>query len=289
MAALLELGGVEAEEGRTPLAHGTLFHLEHGTGPPLVMLQGAGGGAANWYRLMAPLGAKRRVYAPELPGFGLSDPVATVAPLGASAADILGTWLDARLAGERVDLVATSFGGLVALRLALQRSDRIGRIVLLNATGLGRGVALPVRFAGWPLVRRFVEHPTLDGTRRLYRALLTSDRTDLPARHEDAIVEYAWRSALSGAGAELGQALARFAGPRGQREVLSPAELAGIEAPVLILWGGADRFLPPRHGPRAAASLTRARFHLLDGVGHSPNWECPSRVLAVAGPFLGIA
>lgn len=289
MQRLLELESVSATEVWTRMAHGRVFHLEAGAGAPVVMLQGAGGGAANWYRLLMPLARGRRVLAPELPGFGLSDGIEPRAPLGTQAADVISDWLDVQLPDATVDVVATSFGGLVALHLARRRPGRIGRIVLLNACGLGRGLAAPVRVAGLPIVCRFVKRPSRAGTARLFRSLLTADRSRIPAEHADAIVEYTWRSALSGAGAELAKALPRFAGPRGQRELLPRPELAAIDIPVLILWGSADRFLPPRHGPRAAATLPRASFHLLDGVGHSPNWEAPDAVLSRMLPFLGFA
>lgn len=289
MHALLALEGVEARGVETRLGHGTLFHLEAGEGEPLVLLQGAGGGAANWFRLMGPLAASRRVLAPELPGFGLSDALDPRPPLGEQAAAVIGEWLDLRVRPGPVDIVATSFGGLVALRLALQRRDRVGRLVLLNATGLGRGVALPVRFAGLPLVRRVVARPTRSGTARLFRTLLTTDRSHLPPEHEDALVEYTWRSAVGGAGPGVARALAWFAGVRGQREIVAPAELSRIDAPALIVWGAADRFLPARHGLRAATAMPHAEFRLLDGVGHSPNWEAPAEVLAAVRPFLGLA
>lgn len=289
MERLLVLGGIEPAEKWTTQAHGRLMHLELGSGPPLVLIQGGGGGAANWYRLMGPLSARRRVLAPELPGFGLSDALVPKPPLALQAALVMADWLDAVVPGERVDLVATSFGGLVALRLAEMLPQRIGRIGLLNSTGLGRGVALPIRVAGLPLIRQAVARPSRKGTAVLFERLLTSDRSELPPEHVDALIDYAWRSAVLGAGQELALALGGFAGVRGQHEVLTSADLGAVECPVLILWGSADRFLPPRHGARAAATLRRGTFAPLAGVGHSPNWEAPGAVLDALRRFLDIA
>lgn len=286
MHTLLELGGARVEEAWTELPHGRMLHVEAGEGKPLILLQGAGGGAANWYRLLARLSGTRRVLAPELPGFGLSEPVAPRSPLGAQAADVMLSWLEARDIDERFDVVATSFGGLVALRLALAAPERVHRIVLLNSVGLGRGLAWPVRCAGLPLVRDTVRSPSRRGTALLFDTLLTSDRSQLPAEHRDAIIEYTWRTARLAAGAELATALWQFADLRGQREVLGPDELRRIEAPVRILWGAADRFLPCRHGIRAAGLIPRATCDLLTRVGHSPNWEAPDRVLEATAAFL---
>jgi len=288
MEALLALEAVEAESAWTELPHGRLFHLAAGAGDPIVLLQGAGGGAANWYRLLRPLARARTVYAPELPGFGLSDAVAPEAPLGLQVASVTVRWLDANLGDAPVDLLATSFGGLVALRLAQLIPERIRRIVLLNSAGLGRGLAIPVRIAGLPLISNAVRSPSRTGTAMLFRTLLTADRSQLTGAHQRAIIDYTWLSAREGAGAELARALDMFAGLRGQSEVLTAAELAAMHCPILLLWGDADRFLPHRHGPRAAALLPNAFFRTLSGVGHSPNWETPGAVLNAIGDFLGL-
>src|SRR5690606_14109580 len=51
----------------------TLRYLEGGGGgPPVVLLHGRGHGATIWWRYLAPLAARRRVVAFDLPGFGHS-------------------------------------------------------------------------------------------------------------------------------------------------------------------------------------------------------------------------
>ena len=51
-----------------------LRYLETGGGPPLILVHGLGSNAMQeWGRLMAPLGQKYHVYAPDLPGFGRSE------------------------------------------------------------------------------------------------------------------------------------------------------------------------------------------------------------------------
>src|SRR5687768_3370781 len=76
MRRLLELGGVDAQSRFVTVDDVTLHYLETGSGEPLLMIHGAGGGAANWYRLMAPLSERFRIIAVDLPGFGHSDSIA---------------------------------------------------------------------------------------------------------------------------------------------------------------------------------------------------------------------
>lgn len=285
MHRLLELGGARMAGRFVPLDGGTLHYLETGQGSPVVLLQGAGGGAANWYRIFPALGASFRVLAPDLPGFGLSDAVPISLPLGSHAARIVRRWLEA-LGIDRFDLVGTSFGGLVALRLAQDWPGAVKRLVLLDSVGLGRALPFIVRGAALRPVGRLALAPSLGGTRWQFRVLLTSDRSRIGPEHERALIEYLYWSAAASAPGTMAEALGYFADLRGQRERLSDAELAGIRSPTLVLWGARDRFLPPAHGERAAALIPRSAFHAIPRAGHSPNWEAPDALNRILVPFL---
>src|SRR5687768_1689838 len=116
MDSLLALGRADCRSLNSSISGRRLHYLESGEGRPLLLLHGAGGGAANWYRLFAPLARRWRVLAPDLPGFGFSDPIEPSAPLGEQVAQILAQWLQS-LDVRQAHVVGTSFGGLAALRL----------------------------------------------------------------------------------------------------------------------------------------------------------------------------
>lgn len=285
MERLLELGGARVGSGVAGPTDARLHYLEAGSGPPLVLLQGASGGAANWYRLLAPLAQQFHVLAPDLPGFGLSPPTSASAPLGRSAAYALRAWF--RATGvARCDLVGTSFGGLVALRLAHETPELVRRLVLLNAVGLGRELPAAVRLAALPLLGRAALRPSRRVSAWLFRKLLTGGRRRLAAAEEAALLDYLWCCALAGDPSWMAGALRLFARPLGQREVMTSRELADVRCSVLVLWGECDPFLPLAHGQRAASLIPRALLHLLRDVGHSPNWEAPDETLALVLPFL---
>lgn len=261
-----------------------LYFLTLGAGKPMVLLQGAGGGMANWYRLLPGLAVGRRVLAPELPGFGLSDGVPPLPPLGDLAAGVLERWLK-HVVGQPADIVATSFGGLVALRLALRAPERVRRLVLLAPAGLGRSLPLLVRLASLPGLGNLMLRPSRAGAAMQFRRLMTSEADALPAGHAEALIEYLWRSADCGGAGFLAESLRAFASHRGQREVVSDRELRAVRHPTCIIWGAADRFLPIRHGARAAALMPAAELHVIPGAGHSVNWEAPARVLTLIDSF----
>lgn len=304
MVRLLAAGGARTRSAYTAVRGAVVHHLEAGpspdagaaprparnaaatpAGPPVLLLHGAGGGAANWYRIIGPLSARRPVLAPDLPGFGLSDRIPVESPPGRAGAAFVCAWLDAVGAG-RVDVVGTSFGGLVALRLAQLAPERVRRLVLLDTVGLGRELPWPVRLAALPGIGRLLLAPSRAGTRALLRHLLVADSSRI-RDHEGVLVDYLWRSARAGSSAWMAAALRAFAGVGGQEEVIGPEELARIGHPTLVAWGEDDAFVPPRHGERAAALLPNGRFALIQGAGHSPNWEAPAVFLALLEPFLG--
>jgi pimeloyl-ACP methyl ester carboxylesterase len=98
-------------------------------GPPLLLLHGFPASGAQFTRLLPPLARDRRCIAPDLPGFGDSDPPATQ-PAVDDYALAAGEVLDA-LAPEPVDLLGFHSGCAVAVALALQRPSQIRRLVLI--------------------------------------------------------------------------------------------------------------------------------------------------------------
>jgi pimeloyl-ACP methyl ester carboxylesterase len=256
-----------------------LHHLEEGTGRPVVLLHGGSGGGANWFRLLRPLSARFRVLAPDLPGFGLSPPVPIGTPLGSAAADVLQLWLREHDIRDAL-VVGTSFGGLVALRLAQRAAGRVSALLLLDSAGLGTGMHPLVRLAALPGLTRLSVRPTRRGTDLLFRTLLTSNRSELSADARHALVSWLYESAAAAGTSYLAATLRAFTAVRGQREVVAPAELTALRQPVSLVWGELDRFLPVAHAVRAARHCRDAQVVIVSGAGHSPNWEKPSAVIA---------
>lgn len=280
---LLALGHASATFREAEWRGRRITYLEAGTGPALMLVHGAGGGAANWFELIGPLSASHRVIAPDLPGFGLSDAIEAEGPLSGAALPALDAVLAA--AGvERFDLCGTSFGGLLAARLTQAAPARVRRLALVDSAGLGREAPRRVRIAALPLLgSAMLSRPGPRGIRWELRALVTS--TPLPSERENALVAYLLASARVASRSWFVRALRRFVGAAGQREVLSDAELAGIRQPTLVVWGARDRFFPTSHGRRAAAAIPRAVLRVMPDAGHSPNWERPAELASLVSGF----
>jgi pimeloyl-ACP methyl ester carboxylesterase len=118
-------------------AFDTNVHL-HGSGAPVLLIHGSGPGVsawANWRLVMPELARSRRVIAPDMVGFGLTDRPAgmryTMDTWVQQALDLLDA-LDI----ERADVVGNSFGGALALALAIRAPQRVRRLVLMGSVGV---------------------------------------------------------------------------------------------------------------------------------------------------------
>ena len=138
------LTGIPVTERRLELAGVSTAVLEGGDGPPIVLLHGPGEFAAKWMRMIPDLVTTHRVVAPDLPAHGASQ-----APDGPLDADRVLAWLDElieRTCPSPPVLVGHVLGGALAARFAVDQGDRLSRLVLVDALGLGRFRPAP-RFA----------------------------------------------------------------------------------------------------------------------------------------------
>ena len=99
-------------------------------GTPLLCLHPSPLSGRAFLSFLAVAGVRRSVFAPDLPGFGDSDPP----PAGAGVAEhaaAIADFLDAmRL--RQIDLVGHRFGALVAAELAAMRTTQVRRLVLVS-------------------------------------------------------------------------------------------------------------------------------------------------------------
>ena len=100
-------------------------------GPVVLMIHGASANAREFEWTLAPrVSNEMRVLMADRPGHGYSERFDDAETLGAQARQMAGV-LDQLAPGEKAVIVGHSFGGAVALRLALDRPDLVSGLVLL--------------------------------------------------------------------------------------------------------------------------------------------------------------
>ncbi len=101
----------------------------------LFCLHPSEGSSRTFDRFLPEIAVKRSVYAPDLPGFGESDPAPTVTVTDAARA-LSDLAKDLRL--RRIDLLGVGFGAAVALELAAANPELVRRLVLVRLPPMER-------------------------------------------------------------------------------------------------------------------------------------------------------
>lgn len=122
------------------IATGDLVTNYHdvGAGAPLLLLHGSGPGVsawANWRLTIGALQDRFRIIAPDLAGFGYTEVPDGIVYSRQRWLDQIVALLDA-LGLERVHVVGNSFGGSMALALAIAHPERVDRLVLMGSVGV---------------------------------------------------------------------------------------------------------------------------------------------------------
>ena len=260
----------------------TVRVLETGAGEPLVLVHGSGMSAPTWAPLLARLGG-RRVHAVDLPGFGRSDPLDySGRSLRGHAVAQLGSLLDA-LALERATIAGTSLGAMWALCLALERPERVQRVIAIGipAVALDGMKGDPFfRLMTTPVVKGLVSRlPAPPSAKATRRAMTRAMGRPVTERYSDAYFEMV-RAGMAMPGWKLAMNthlnLAMRSGQARPENLLSDDELRSIQAPVLFVMGDADVYGPPAVVERAAALMPDAGVEVMPG-GHAPFLDDPAR------------
>jgi pimeloyl-ACP methyl ester carboxylesterase len=106
-------------------------------GTPLLCVHDVAGSGRLFTRFMTLCGRERTVYAPDLPGFGESDPPSG-RPALADYAAALGDFI-ASMRLRQLALLGVRFGALVATELAHTHSAQVSRVVLVSVPLLSEG------------------------------------------------------------------------------------------------------------------------------------------------------
>jgi pyruvate dehydrogenase E2 component (dihydrolipoamide acetyltransferase) len=232
-------------------------------GDVVLLVHGYGGDRNSWLFLQEPLAARHRVYALDLPGHGTSSKDVGDGSVAILADAVLGV-LDA-IGAERAHLVGHSLGGAVAVAATARDPRRIGSLTLIAPAGFG-----PAVNSGF--LRGFAGAETRRELKPLIGQLFADDHL-VTRQVIDDLLAY---KRLDGVEAALHALLGTLLDGDKQRTD-STAALAAIGAvPVTVVWGSADRIIPPAQ----AESVAGAVCHLLDGTGHMPHMERPAEVQA---------
>lgn len=269
------------EIGQEIIAGGYRTNLhDQGQGFPLMLIHGSGPGVtawANWRLVLPGLALQRRVIAPDMLGFGYSErPEQPDYRRDVWVEHAIGV-LDA-LGIEQADLVGNSFGGGIALAMAIKYPHRVRRLVLMGSVGVS-----------FPLTRGLDDvwgyQPSFETMRRLMdtfaydRKLVTDELAEL--RYQASI-----RPGFQESFAQM------FPAPR-QRWIdglaSNEADIRALGHETLIIHGREDQVIPLSASLQLAELIPNAQLHVYGHCGHWTQIEHAGRFARLVEDFLNEA
>jgi len=236
----------------------TNYH-DLGAGFPVLFIHGSGPGVsawANWRLALPELARNYRVIAPDMVGFGFTDrpegvayDVATWVKQAVGLLDALGL--------DKAHIVGNSFGGAIALAMAIHHPERVGRLVLMGSVGVPFEIT-----HGLDDVWGYT--PSLENMRHLLD-LFAFDRNlvndELARLRYEASIRPGFQESFA----------AMFPAPR-QRWVdamASPeADIRAIPHETLIIHGREDKIIPLANSLTLAQWIERSQLHVFGRCGH---------------------
>lgn len=218
---------------------------------PVILVHGLGMSSRYMVPLARHLAPHFRVYAPDLPGFGLSDKsrrALTVREL----ADALAAWTSA-VGVERAAFVGNSLGCEVLVELALRHPQLIDRLVLQGPTPDPEARNLIRQAVGFLAIAPFERWSLawvalIDYARGGIRRYILTLRSMVDNR--------------------IGEKVLR------------------ITQPTLVVWGTRDYIVPHAFVVGLAEALANGRLAVIPGAAHGINYSHPKAFTAVLLPFL---
>ncbi len=231
-----------------------------GSGPAVLVLHGWGSSSQPWEPVALLLEKQGyEIIVPDLPGFGESDPPKEVWGVDGYAEFIL--HLCASLQINSCRLVAHSFGGRIALRLASTGTFGIEQLVLCSAAGL-RPQDLKSR------IKRVV-----------YRVLAKAGKAVSNVPLLSGFQPAARKILYRGAGEhdyERTQGIMKKVFVAVIQEDMAD-DLPQVHVPVLLVWGATDRLTPLRDGELMHANIAGSVLRVIPDLGHNAYRDAPGQ------------
>lgn len=272
---------INLEIGKSISANGiqTNYH-DQGEGPPVLLIHGSGPGVtawANWRLTIPALASRFRVIAPDMVGFGYTERPPGVQYTMENWVNHAVGFMDA-MKIEKAHVVGNSFGGALALALAIRAPTRVGRLVLMGSAG----VSFPITEG---LDRVWGYTPSLE-TMRSMLDIFAYDRTlvndELARMRYEASIRPGFQESFS----------KMFPAPR-QRSVdglASPeASIRALPHQTLIIHGREDKVIPLASSYRLFELIAKSQLHVFGQCGHWTQIEHAARFNRLVGDFFAEA
>ena len=265
--------------GRTIDAGGIITHYhDSGAGDPVLLLHGSGPGVsawANWQHNLPALAQRYRVIAPDIVGFGSTERPADVHYSLQTWEQHVWSFLDA-LGLEQTSLVGNSLGGRIGLAMAARHPERLDRMVLMGAPGVGMTLT--------PGLRALREYqPSPENMRRMLIDCFAVD----PAIITDELVQDRYEASVAPGAFEAYRDMFFSDRHAGSELGITEDEARAVPTRTLLLHGREDKVVPVDVAWNMVRLLPDADLSVFARCGHWTQIERAADFNTLVASFLG--
>ena len=246
---------------------------------PILLLHGTGSSLHTYDDWAAALKSSYRVIRLDLPAYGLTGPF----PEHNYSMDNYVKFLTHFLAGMGIDkciLVGNSFGGNVAWNFTAKNSDKVDKLVLIDASGYplhSKSVPIAFRLARAPVLKNIF---TFISPRFIVRSSVENVYAD-KRKVTDALVDRYFELSLRKGNRQA--FIDRFSM---ELDTTAHLKIPEIQQPTLVLWGDQDLLIPVEVAHRFHRDLPNDTLVIMNGTGHVPMEESPEESVEILLSFL---
>lgn len=262
-----DLQGVAFEQGYLDVGGIRTRYLRAGDPdkPVLMLLHGSGGHAEAYVRNLEAHAEHFWTWSIDMLGHGYTDKPGHPLEIPHYVAHLM-SFLDA-MGAERASLSGESLGGWVAARAAVDYPGRVDRLVLNTAGGSQADPEVMQRII--TLSMAAAENPSWETVQARIKWLMA----DKSKNYDDLVASRQRVYRQPGFVSAMRDIMALQDPEIRARNLLGPAEYGAITAPTLVLWTSDDPTADVTEGRRIASMIPGARFELMPGCGHWPQYE----------------
>ncbi|NDJ88079.1 alpha/beta fold hydrolase [Mycolicibacter kumamotonensis] len=265
-----DLQGVAFEQGYLDAGGVRTRYLRAGdpAKPVLVLLHGSGGHAEAYVRNLAAHAEHFWTWSVDMLGHGYTDKPGHPLEIAHYVAHLMDV-LDA-IGAQQASISGESLGGWVAARAAIDHPDRVQRLVLNTAGGSQADPEVMKRIIALSMAA--VENPDWETVQARIKWLMA----DKSKGYDDIVASRQRIYRLPGFIDAMRDIMALQDPEIRARNLLGPGDYGKITAPTLVVWTSDDPTADVEEGKRIASMIPGARFELMPGCGHWPQYEDPA-------------
>lgn len=248
-------------------------YVEVGRGKSIILIHGANIGWGQWYANIGKLSKKFKVYAIDLPGSGKSSKIDYKKfNFEKDFVDVVEKFIKLKQF-KKINVIGHSFGGLIALKLALKKDSFIDRMVLVNPMGFTSNIPLNQKLLSLDFIAKLLSKTVMKATRKNIKKFLEDALVDT-SNIKDDFIDYYHEAIKEGKAIHpflfINSLTENF---RVKKDLGLVSELNAIKQPTLIIVGDKDPITLPIKNLNTYKLIKGAHLHIFYNTGHVPSLE----------------